>query len=165
MFKSLTPYHLFTVFCEDLSNNEVKRLLRYLKAFGYLQHINFPQLETLGGVTRHFNTFPGIFLMSINCYAGEKTADCLIESNGSTSLNGKCKFEAEGNGSFRLSNITKGKGLIGSDILSVNVYIIEKGVAEVSGSLKDHNSRWGEAKRSDTDKSCWIGSDFKICTK
>lgn len=27
------------------------------------------------------------------------------------------------------------------------------------------NSRWGEAKRSKKDKSCWIGEDFKICAK
>lgn len=127
--------------------------------------MNFPQLGARVEIIKNVNTFLVVFLLSINCYAVEKTANCLIESNGSTSFKGKCKFEAEGNGSFNLSNTVKGKALIGSEIFSVNVYIIEKGVAEVSGSLKDHNSRWGEAKRSDTDKSCWLGSDFKICAK
>lgn len=127
--------------------------------------MNFPQLEDRVEVMKHLNIFLVILLLSNNCHAAAKVANCLIESNGSTSFKGKCKFEAEGNGSFNLSNTVKGKALIGSEIFSVNVYIIEKGVAEVSGSLIDHNSRWGEAKRSDTDKSCWLGADFKICAK
>lgn len=104
-------------------------------------------------------------LISINSNAAEKIANCLIESNGRTEFKGKCKFNAEENGSFYISSTVKGKALVGDEIFGVNVYIVEKDTAEVSGSMKGSNSRWGEAKRSPTDKSCWLGEDFKICVK
>jgi len=48
----------------------------------------------------------------------------------------------------------------------VNVYILEKGHAQVRGLTTDGiNSMWGNAKRSTQDRSCWVGSDFKICAK
>ncbi|WP_017295364.1 hypothetical protein [Geminocystis herdmanii] len=42
--------------------------------------------------------------------------------------------------------------------------IIKSGVAEVRGlTTAGINSRWGEARRSKSDKACWVGDDFTIC--
>ncbi len=48
---------------------------------------------------------------------------------------------------------------------NLNISIIEKGFAKVSGLTTDGiNSRWGEAKRSSQDNACWVSVDFKVCT-
>ena len=65
-----------------------------------------------------------------------------------------------GNGSF---SIQSSSGLI-ADRISISVSIIEPDIAEVRGlTTAGINSRWGKAKRSNSDPACWIGSDFAIC--
>ncbi len=73
----------------------------------------------------------------------------------------QCIFEQfGGNGSF---SIRAKSGLI-DNRESIQVYIIKPGVAEVRGLTTDGiNSRWGEARRSNSDKACWVGDDFTIC--
>ncbi|MEB3230609.1 MAG: hypothetical protein VKJ64_06350 [Leptolyngbyaceae bacterium] len=76
---------------------------------------------------------------------------------------GDCIFtQFDGNGSF---SIQAPSGLIDGSS-SVSLAVIEPGVAEVRGLTVDGiNSRWGEARRSDADPACWVGSDFTICAR
>ena len=88
--------------------------------------------------------------------------ECRVQQSGKQVYSGPCVFKNDGeNGSFSIAPIGA------ADIAGANpitVSITEKGVAEVRGLTKDGiNSRWGEAKRSSTDKACWTGSDFEIC--
>ncbi len=73
----------------------------------------------------------------------------------------QCIFEQfGGNGSFSIRAMS---GLI-VNRESINVYIIKPGMAEVRGlTTAGINSRWGEARRSNSDQACWIGDDFTIC--
>lgn len=75
----------------------------------------------------------------------------------------------EPSGSFSLSNPDKDKPLYkysDDKILIVSVSILDKKVAEVRGLTSSGiNSRWGDAKKSAKDKSCWVGEDFKICVE
>lgn len=93
-------------------------------------------------------------------HAGE--ALCVIKGDSNQVVfRDKCIFEQfGGNGSF---TIKAKSGLIyGRELISVA--IIESGVAEVRGlTTAGINSRWGEARRSKSDKACWIGDDFTIC--
>ena len=105
-----------------------------------------------------------LFVFVQAAQAADKTVKCEITSEGKKAFNGKCIFQPEAGGSFSLSNF-KQKPLFGS-ITVVSVSIIEKGVAEVRGLTTDGiNSRWGEAKRSEKDKACWVGEDFKVCAR
>lgn len=91
-----------------------------------------------------------------------KTASCEIVEQGKTTFNGKCNFQSYEGGSFYITNTNPSKPLM-RNIMDVNVYIVETGFAEVSGSLKGgNNSRWGKAKRSG---ACWVGNDFKVCAR
>ncbi|MGI0479514.1 hypothetical protein ACN4EE_01855 [Geminocystis sp. CENA526] len=73
----------------------------------------------------------------------------------------KCNFQQYGgDGSF---SIQAKSGLI-ADRISISVQIIRPGVADVRGvTTMGINSRWGEARRSPSDKACWVGDDFTIC--
>jgi hypothetical protein len=95
-----------------------------------------------------------------------KLATCRIESGGKVELSGKCRFIPEGRGgSFSLAHADGRKPLYGT-ILSVTVSVVSPGVAEVRGLTRDGiNSRWGEARRSNQDRACWAGSDFRICAR
>src|SRR5687767_14890799 len=99
-------------------------------------------------------------------HTGGKLATCRGESGGRADFNRKCRFTPDGGaGSFSLANSDRQKPLYGS-ILVVTVSVVSPGVADVRGLTKDGiNSRWGEAKRSSQDKSCWAGSDFRICAR
>lgn len=102
--------------------------------------------------------------LSSTVYAKTKLANCFIQTTDGT-YKGKCKFYVEESGTFGLSNLQEGKVLL-PNITDVHVYILEKGHAQVRGLTIDGiNSMWGDATRSTKDKSCWIGSDFKICAK
>ena len=96
--------------------------------------------------------------------AADKIVTCEITSNNERVYKGKCVFIPDQGGSFALSGM-QGKPLYDS-ITIVSVTLLEKGIADVRGLTTDGvNSRWGDAKRSTKDKSCWVGSDFKICAK
>lgn len=89
-------------------------------------------------------------------------AFCVVKGASDEILfRGDCLFEQfGGNGSFSLeapSGLIAGRELI-------NVYITEPGIAEVRGLTPNGiNSRWGKARRSNSDSACWIGRDFTIC--
>ena len=92
--------------------------------------------------------------------AGE--ALCVIKGSANQTLfKDKCNFnQFGGNGSFW---IEAKSGLIAGRE-SITVSIIQPGIADVRALTTDGiNSRWGEAKRSNSDKTCWVGSDFSIC--
>lgn len=91
-----------------------------------------------------------------------KTATCEVYT-ADDSYKGKCIFQSEKGGSF---SIKKPKGEILDGISDISVYVVKKGVAEVSGlTTYGNNSRWGTAVRSSSDKACWIGDDFTICVR
>lgn len=103
-------------------------------------------------------------LFAASALAGGKTAQCEITSGNAVEFRGKCLFQPEGDGSFSLSRADE-KPLYGG-IAMVSVYVVESGVAEVRGlTTEGINSRWGEARRSDRDKACWVGEDFKVCAR
>jgi hypothetical protein len=94
-----------------------------------------------------------------------RLVQCRVESGGKVEVNGRCQFTPEQGGSFTLEHATRGRPLFG-DILMVSVFIESEGVAEVRGLTRAGvNSRWGQARRSTTDRACWDGSDFKICAR
>ncbi|MBN2824221.1 MAG: hypothetical protein JXQ76_02770 [Campylobacterales bacterium] len=94
-----------------------------------------------------------------------KSALCTVESNHQIEFHGNCDFQSEQGGSFSIAQFNPNQPLYGP-ILSVSVYIVQRGIAEVRGLTTDGiNSRWGEARRSQDDPACWIGSDFKICAR
>jgi hypothetical protein len=94
-----------------------------------------------------------------------KSALCTVESNGRTMFHGYCDFLPERGGSFSLSAFNRNRPLY-NGISLVSVYIVQRGVAEVSGLTSDgFNSRWGRAVRSRSDRACWVGSDFRICAR
>lgn len=96
-------------------------------------------------------------------FAAERVVSCKIDNSGVPSFKGKCLFIPEKGGSFSLQN-TKRDQPIMDGLLDVHVYIVEKGVAEVSSvTVNGINSRWGEATRSSTEKACWVGNGFKVC--
>ena len=94
--------------------------------------------------------------------AQAKVARCDVSDSSGGSYKGPCEFSAFEKGSFSIEPLIKGKKILGATIVSV--WIVEPGVAEVRG-LTPHglNSRWGEARRSTSNKACWLGSDFTIC--
>ncbi len=104
-----------------------------------------------------------LLLASHSAMAKDRQVKCQIDSGNQTIYKGQCTFIPDTKGSFGLANPVKNQPLTNS-ISIVSVYIIEKGLAEVRGLTADGiNSRWGEAKRSTTDKACWVGEDFKVC--
>lgn len=109
-------------------------------------------------------TIATVLLLATNsAMAKDRLVKCQIDSGNQTIYKGQCAFIPDTKGSFGLANPDKKQPL--TDTVSIlSVYIIEKGVAEVRGLTADGiNSRWGEAKRSATDKACWVGEDFKVC--
>lgn len=95
-----------------------------------------------------------------------RLVDCRVESEGKVQVNGKCRFTPDEGGSFTLEHADPKRTLFFGEIMSVTVSVISPGVAEVRGLTRQGvNSRWGEARRSNDDRACWQGSDFKICAR
>ena len=92
---------------------------------------------------------------------GGGNARCKVTS-GSQTYDGRCTFKPDGsNGSFSVSPVGAAD-IHGANPLMVSV--VEPGVAEVRGLTSDGiSSRWGEAKRSTSDRSCWAGDGFSVC--
>ncbi|MBN1378559.1 MAG: hypothetical protein JXA04_04935 [Gammaproteobacteria bacterium] len=106
-----------------------------------------------------------LFLLAVSTQVNtaERVVRCQVDSNGGESFSGECLFESKQNGSFHIRNADASKPML-KGISDINVYIVEKGVAEVRGLTEDGiNSRWGAAHRSEIDRACWVGSDFKVC--
>ena len=96
---------------------------------------------------------------------GSRIVQCRVESEGKMQVNGPCRFTPEQGGSFTLESADASRPLFGT-ILLVTVSLVSPGTAEVRGLTRQGvNSRWGEAQRSNDDRSCWVGSDFKICAR
>lgn len=110
---------------------------------------------------------PILSLSAILLMPQQKTAQagealCVIKGDSNQVVfSDKCIFKQfGGNGSFSLS--AKSGLIYGREVITVA--IIESGVAEVRGlTTAGINSRWGEARRSKSDKACWVGDDFTIC--
>ena len=94
--------------------------------------------------------------------ASDKIATCKIVEQGKTAFKGKCKFYSDKGGSFSVSNVNPDKPIV-NDTMMINVYVVKPNVAEVSGLVYGHGSNWGQAIRSNKERACWVGSDFKIC--
>jgi len=95
-------------------------------------------------------------------FAADKSVKCEISSTGQK-YKGDCTFKPQNGGTFTLTNTILGKSIGSTDINSVTVFISGKDVAQVSGEMGGAISRWGEAKRSQKEKACWIGDDFRVC--
>lgn len=95
-----------------------------------------------------------------------RLVDCRVETEGKVQVNGRCRFTPDQGGSFTLEHADPKRTIFFGDIMSVTVSVVASGVAEVRGLTRQGvNSRWGEARRSNDDRACWQGSDFKICAR
>jgi hypothetical protein len=95
--------------------------------------------------------------------ASGRLVRCRIESGGRVEHSGQCRFIADADGSFSLEN-SHGDEPLFDDILDVSVSIVARDAAEVRGLTRwGNNSRWGEARRSASDRACWNGADFRVC--
>jgi hypothetical protein len=104
-----------------------------------------------------------IVLCGQGAFAADKIVKCEISSANTIDFKGNCIFGSEKGGSFALSSVHKKKPLY-KGVAVITVSMVKKGVAEVRGLTENgNNSRWGEAKRSEKDKACWEGEDFKVC--
>jgi len=102
------------------------------------------------------------------CLAQGKSrlVDCRVESEGKVQVSGKCRFTPDQGGSFTLEHADPKRTVFFGEVMSVTVSVVSPGVAEVRGLTRQGvNSRWGEARRSASDRACWQGSDFKICAR
>jgi len=97
---------------------------------------------------------------------GAKIATCQVYSGGKLAYNGRCRFTPEDGGSFTIEHAEPNRTVFYGEIVSITVSIVSPGTAEVRGLTRQGvNSRWGTAQRSNDDRSCWEGSDFKICAR
>ncbi len=96
--------------------------------------------------------------------ASARDARCRIFQDNRLTLDRICDFEPDGrNGSYVLSAQGK-RGMLVPGISTISVSVFRAGVAEVRGLTVDGiNSRWGEARRSNNDRACWVGDGFSIC--
>lgn len=99
--------------------------------------------------------------------AEARDAGCRIEQAGRVVLDRTCDFQPEGrDGSFTLSARGGADTPLFRGVSVVSVMVIEPGLAEVRGlTTGGINSRWGTARRSDRDRACWQGDDFRICAR
>lgn len=93
--------------------------------------------------------------------AKAKEATCQIDEGGQTLYKGKCNFEPQGGGSFYISHPSFVKK-VGVESLMVIVEGKDQAVVQAS-KIGGGGSMWGEAVRSQKQKACWIGNNFKIC--
>jgi hypothetical protein len=98
--------------------------------------------------------------------SGAKIATCQVYSGGNLAYNGRCRFTLEDGGSFTIEHADPNRTVFYGEIASITVSIVSPGTAEVRGLTRQGvNSRWGQAQRSNDDRACWEGSDFKICAR
>jgi len=90
-----------------------------------------------------------------------RTARCVVDTIGNATWQGPSRFEAERGGSFTISPV---RGTFAGGITQIGVAIGQPGIAEVRGlTSRGINSRWGIAGRSERDRACWVGEDFRVC--
>lgn len=114
-------------------------------------------------MTIKFSILAGIFALGLLSQTVQaKTATCLITEGASTTYKGKCDFRSEAGGTFSVSPI--GKKTFDGERTTVSVYMLGNNTAQVRGlTTAGINAMWGDAVRSNTQKACWVGDDFKIC--
>lgn len=103
----------------------------------------------------------GLGLSSSSAFAQSKTVTCQVDDAETTVFKGKCVFTPQGNGSFYLSgkNLSQTMGIDG-----LMVYVEQTNVATVQATtLRGGASTWGQAIRSQHQRACWVGQDFKVC--
>ena len=93
--------------------------------------------------------------------AAPKSATCQINEGGRQLYKGKCQFEAQGSGSFYISHPSFVQK-VGVEGLMVIVERKNQAVVQAT-RIGGGGSIWGEAIRSQTQKACWVGNNFKIC--
>ena len=98
--------------------------------------------------------------------AAAKEARCAVTTTDGKYA-GTCRFVSERGGSFSIEPVGRAaffkhaKDEPGITSISVGVAGAE---AEVRGlTTSGVNSRWGAAKRSKSDRACWVGADFSVC--
>jgi hypothetical protein len=111
-----------------------------------------------------------IRLAALGCFLSPtlghaKEAQCVIENEGQT-FEGPCNFRAEKGGSFTITPIDPAWPFFDA-YASITVQVTAPGYAQEVRSLSadpsPSNSRWGDARRSTSNKACWVGRGFKIC--
>jgi len=101
-----------------------------------------------------------VFLPAVPAEA-QRQARCVIASAGEQTWRGPCWFSAGRGGSFEVTPV---RGSFAGGIGAISVHIHRPGVADVRGLTSGGiNSRWGEARRSQRDRACWVGADFSVC--
>ena len=101
------------------------------------------------------------FAIPADAEAKPRQVRCAVTSEGAA-YRGTCTFTPEAGGSFSLAPV--GRRYLVGRVGSVSVSLFRPGAAEVRGLTADGiNSRWGEARRSTRDRSCWVGSGFSVC--
>jgi hypothetical protein len=80
---------------------------------------------------------------------------------------GPCRFSPDRGGSFNIAPLGQAEffqhGRQDPGVTDIRVDVVD-GAADVHGlTTSGINSRWGEAKRSKSDKACWVGDDFSLC--
>ena len=105
-----------------------------------------------------------LVLTFVSSVAQARDARCSITEGRRVTFSGPCDFSPDGrDGSFSLS-ARRPQGYLLKEISVLSVSMIAPGVAEVRGlTSAGINSRWGEARRSQRDPACWVGSDFQVC--
>ena len=106
-----------------------------------------------------------LFLTTVT-FAQARDAQCQILQGEKVFYKGLCDFRADGvGGSFALLSKRR-DGSLTKEVSMISVAVSSPGVAEVRGLTRyGINSRWGEARRSAADPSCWAGADFRVCAK
>ncbi len=96
--------------------------------------------------------------------AQAREARCRITEGRRVTYSGPCDFSPDGrDGSFSLAS-RRPQGYLLKEISVLSVSMVAPGVGEVRGlTSAGINSRWGEARRSQRDPACWVGSDFQVC--
>lgn len=91
--------------------------------------------------------------------ARPRIARCIITNDAGT-WRGPCWFEPRPGGSFEVA--ARRGNFNGTE--AVSVFITSPGVAEVRGlTSAGINSNWGTARRSTSDRACWVGEGFSVC--
>jgi hypothetical protein len=96
--------------------------------------------------------------------AQARIARCVVIVESRSLLDGPCEFRSEDrDGSFSLAAVNAQDWLM-PDAGTISLWVTKPGLAEVF-VVQARSSRWGQAKRSKTDRACWIGAEgsYKIC--
>ncbi|MDG9949788.1 hypothetical protein N7574_10680 [Acinetobacter ursingii] len=106
-------------------------------------------------------SFSVLSAVPVLAQAKAKQAICQIEEGGRALYKGKCSFEPQGGGSFYISHPDFIKKV---EVEGLMLVVEAKNKAVVQATkIGGGGSMWGDAVRSQAQKACWLGHDFKIC--